>query len=442
MLPGAQRFLKSAINRSAAMRGALSAPLTLPGSVVRNFLLLMAGSGLGHLVVFAVTPLLTRLLTPDDLGLYGAFATLVAVLTIFSALGFETAIIGARNDHALVLLGLCVVVSTLTVVIVIAALVLIDLEPFALFPDWLLVLVGVNCLFAAGFTAAQYWYVREARYETASLGMLAMNAGRGLASLGCAATAPGAAALPLGDAVGRLVGLVLLDRRGVLARAVMAALAAPRAALGVAREYWKSALFVMPSAVLEVVVFWLPVFLTTVYFSLADAGQVALIQRVLAAPLALIGKNLADVYQVGIIRANGAVSAGIVLITGAIVAVILAAAALATVVLFWWGPGLFAVVFGRSWEAAGVLAPWLLPLAAFQLSGAIVTRLLIEARRQELKLYAYLALLAGTVAAFHGAELWQLSLTETIAALSLIGCTIYLVWLGSSLLICRRQVDA
>ena len=84
---------------------------------------------------------------------------------------------------------------------------------------WFPPLILLNAILASCFLAAQYWYVRNKRFMRASIGAFGINGGRGVGSIVCAATLPGPIALPVGDIVGRVVGIVALDRKAVTLRA-------------------------------------------------------------------------------------------------------------------------------------------------------------------------------------------------------------------------------
>ena len=46
-------------------------------SAIRDFLTLASGTGFGQLIILAVTPILTRLIIPADMGLFRMFSTFV-----------------------------------------------------------------------------------------------------------------------------------------------------------------------------------------------------------------------------------------------------------------------------------------------------------------------------------------------------------------------------
>ena len=193
----------------------------------------------------------------------------------------------------------------------------------------------------------------------------------------------------------------------------------------------------MPFSVLEVTLFWLPVVLSTTLYGIEFAGYVALAQRLLSAPLALVGRSLSDVYQVRITGHGEAISNRMVRMTFLLIGGTLALAAPACIILWLWGPPIFVFVFGGNWSIAGEVVAILAPLAVFQLCGGIVTRLLIEIGRQELRLVAFLALLISMLITFYLGSSLQWTAITTLSVMSVNGCTIFALWIVASLLVFR-----
>jgi O-antigen/teichoic acid export membrane protein len=412
-------------------------------SSIRDFFVLASGAGFGQLVIVAVTPVITRLLLPADMGLFGTFTTFVAIFTVVSSLGFETAIIGARDEDALPLVG---IVCTLTIAInftmTVVLWIMIEVGIIGNLPFWFPWLILLDTILANCFSAAQYWYVREERYKRASLGSFAFNSGRGIGSIICALILPGSIALPIGDCVGRSVGLWTLDRRAVVPQALRGLVKTPSVALVTAQRYWKSAFFLMPSVALEVSLFWLPVLLCSTVYGIETAGQVALVQRLLSAPLALVGRSLSDIFQVRITGHGIAIPSRLVRATITVIAGAIALAIPVCIVMVFWGPAIFIFAFGANWALAGNVVAIMAPLMVFQLCGNIITRLLIEIGRQELRLVAFVALLISMLSTFYAGFLMQLSALTTLTIMSVCGCAIFAIWISISLVICRNYARA
>jgi O-antigen/teichoic acid export membrane protein len=394
---------------------------------------------MGQLVVVVVTPFLTRLVSPADMGLFGTYTTLVAVLSVIVTLGFETAIISSRDEDAQPLVGIA---SLLTGVFMLASIVvmvlLLSAGVIRGLPGWMPWLIALDTFVANIFVAAQYWYIREQRYKRASLGAFSVNAGRGLLWIAGASLMPGAVALPVGSCGGRIIGLAIIDRLGVVPKALAQIIGSPAVGWATAQRYWKSAIFLMPSAAIEVAFFWLPVLLSSALYGVELGGQVALVQRLLSAPLSLFGRSLSDVYQVQITGHGTAVPERIVRATVKVIGSTLGLAIPGWLILVAFGIPIFTLMFGANWGPAGKIVAILAPLVAFQLCGNVITRLLIEIGHQEVRLFAYLLLLASVLISFSLGYYFQWTIFSTLTAMSATGCAIFAAWIVASIAICRE----
>ncbi len=78
----------------------------------KNVLTLMTGSTLSQAIPIAISPILTRLYTPEDFGLYAIF---IAIITIFGTIvsgRYELAIMLPENDeHAINIFGLGILIT-------------------------------------------------------------------------------------------------------------------------------------------------------------------------------------------------------------------------------------------------------------------------------------------------------------------------------------------
>lgn len=73
----------------------------------KRLLTLMSGNAAGQVITVAISPILTRLYTPEAFGQFGIFLSLVAILSVFATLRFERGIVvagSAREQRSLLLM--------------------------------------------------------------------------------------------------------------------------------------------------------------------------------------------------------------------------------------------------------------------------------------------------------------------------------------------------
>ena len=95
------------------------------GAAARQVMTLVTGTGLAQLIPLAVSPLLTRLYTPQDFGVFALFAGLVAVLAVLGSARYELALMLPKDDaDALALVALAMAIVTATSAVALAAVLL------------------------------------------------------------------------------------------------------------------------------------------------------------------------------------------------------------------------------------------------------------------------------------------------------------------------------
>ena len=341
------------------------------GAAARQVMTLVAGTGLAQLIPLAVSPLLTRLYTPQDFGVFALYASLLAVLAVLGSARYELALMLPKDDTdalALVALAMAIVLAASAAVLAAVLLFQADLARWLDSPavgPWLF-LVPVSMLLTGLVNTLTVWANRTSRYRQISISRVLQSA-----SAAAVAVALGWG-LSRGSQAG--VGLVL----GAVAGQALAAasLAWPfwrrwgarlqgvgwQPMRAQALRFREFPAINMPHALLDALQGSAVVALIAALFGPTLLGFHALAQRVVRTPMATLGSAVAQVFQK---RAADALHAGGD--TRRLVDAVLrrlVAVAVAVLPLLWFAPELFAFVFGAAWREAGVyaqiLTPWLL----------------------------------------------------------------------------------
>ena len=64
----------------------------------RNVLTLMTGTTIAQAIPIAISPILTRIYTPEDFGVFALFIGVVGVISVIATLTYEQAIILPKYD--------------------------------------------------------------------------------------------------------------------------------------------------------------------------------------------------------------------------------------------------------------------------------------------------------------------------------------------------------
>lgn len=402
--------------------------------------LLAAGAAGGQLIVLVLSPLLTRLYTPEDLGVLGVFSAVVAVLSVILPLGYDQAILGARRrSEATTYLAVSLLASLglglLTIPILWAGMTVLGLPQGN---GLLAPLVVAGTFLAVCSTSAQAWYIRERAIGTVGFGSFVNMSSRTVIQLICGLAGTGVGGLIGGEVSGRLLAVAVLDRRGVVPRALRHGWRHRRPLWRQALQGRAFALFQMPSSALDIVLIWMPLPLVALAYGPEWAGIVTLVQRIGTAPASLIGQSLVQIYHQRAVQYVAADRPALLRLT---VLLFVGATALflpVWLVLWRFGPDSFALVFGEDWRSAGAIAAVWSPLVLLQIMAQVASRMLILVHRQVVRLVANTAQVIATPAILLTAAHLGTGPVVALGATVVGGALIYVIYIGSALWHYRR----
>jgi O-antigen/teichoic acid export membrane protein len=360
-----------------------------------DVMLVARGSVFGQAPFVLVAPLITRLYSPAEIGIYGLALAFVGITAQVAGLRFELAAISVRDsDEARALLLLSALAIAPVTCLCTALLCVLKLFHVGSYDalSWAMVAAsGATIAAAGGYSTLRCWLVRRHRFGLVANSLTLQGVAR--AGIAVLAFGGGATALMVAELVARL-GAVWLMVRGSGLSAALARMHVTRSTLaGKAQKFWKYPALLGPSALIDAAASALPVPVLASCYGLAAAGKFALVQRLMLLPAALIVGSVGDVFHAHAAQLAGqrpgtigrflAVTAGRLLLFALAVYVPLALVA----------PFTAAWVFGPQWADAGPMIAALAPLCIAQTVVGPISRGLLLSGREERKLFADIACL-------------------------------------------------
>lgn len=322
---------------------------------------LASGTALAQLINIASLPLLTRLYTPSQFGVFAVFLASVAVLSSISTLKYENAILDeeevqdAKN---------CTVLTALSGIFIVTPLMLYCLfayyYDFSLIGiDWLAALFLIIAIILTNtFTALYYWCNRLQYYGF-------MTKGRVFAAVAVAFISLLIGYLEIDSVNGLIVGSLV----GMAVNAVYLILKLNLSFSSVRQvsleklytlsiKLKRFPLFLVPSTLLDRVAAQIHIFVFSSVFGNSIAGAMGVYNRVVGLPTSLIGNAVGDVYKRRISELlKGKQSCRNVFIKTGLSLFIMAAPI--SCILFFFAPEIFMFVLGDQWKQAGEITSFL-----------------------------------------------------------------------------------
>ncbi|MBI1730850.1 oligosaccharide flippase family protein [Candidatus Acetothermia bacterium] len=390
----------------------------------RNAIILAGGTGLGQSVVLLFSPLLTRLYTPTDFGLFSVYLSVLTMLIAIVSLKYELAIpLPTENKTALNLVAL-----SLMIVVIISLLVLLIVELFGVRLDQLINTENISLnlwilpwslLFAGINQAVSYWAIRNQRFGIIAQSRVNQGLGQVVAqaSLGFLWHSP--IGLFIGDLFSRIsstAGLVIpswKQDRKALSDEVTA-----ESMREAGRKYKRFPLFSSWSGLLNIGGIQLPPILLISLYDPHSAGLFALVQRVMGAPVTLISGSVSQVYIGEASQALQSEDPSLIHLfkmTTRRLFKISALLLLAGLICPW----VFPILFGPDWSQAGCMAAIMAPTLALQMIVSSISPSANLVGRQDIQLYGDAIRLILVVLSLYGAHALGSSPTEAVAFYSL-----------------------
>jgi O-antigen/teichoic acid export membrane protein len=278
--------------------GGLAARLPLRSNFARNVFRLFAANAAAQLLTFAAYPVLTRLYSPDQLGILSSVLFAMMILTPASTLRFEIAVPLARSDAeagSLLALSFSVVLATSVLIAIVLALLpervlpsLGPAAPYRLFLPLSLLAFGI-------YSVLTYEASRMGRYEEIAKTRLSQALVGPLIQILLGAVGGGTVGLLTGFAIGLGSGSLALSRRlGVKTRILSTV--SLRSIIEAAKKYRRFALFSSWAGVLLVASASLGNVIFTTLYGAAVGGYLFLGDRILMQPLRVSGNAFLQVF--------------------------------------------------------------------------------------------------------------------------------------------------
>jgi len=389
----------------------------------QNAAVLGGGTALAQGVLVLAAPLLSRLYSPDDMGLMGLYISYFGFVTVAASLRYETAIVSApdRRQASYLTVAAMLLVLPCSLVCAAALYVLIrwSVLGFGHLPVFTALLVIPSVLLTGIFAALRYWFVREESFNTVSKALVIQNSARSLWQVGFGALRSGWLGLIAGDILGRGAGI------GRMLRCAWPAISSETFPLKskkiaeVLRSYYKFPVYSLPSALLDSLAISIPLPLIAGLYGPEPAGHFSLVLRVLSLPLALVGTSVGDAFHgrmASHVREEPNEGAKFFYRTARGLFLLGIGPA---ILLVLFGENIFRLVFGQNWALAGKLATAMAPWTLAQLVVSPLSRVVYILRGLELKLVYDIVSLALTVGAVLIGHARGFSVFHTVLWLSL-----------------------
>lgn len=335
------------------------------GNFLRNVLKVVGGAAAGQLILLIASPFITRLFGPEAFGVWGVFSSVALVIIPVASLCYVTAIVlPTRDEDAQTLAELSLMIATVIAFLTALFFVFLGSSTDRIFPGvgdaWALFpLLGLFVFVGAWGEISRQNLIRQQRFNSLSMVTTSTSALTASAQVIGGFILPTPATLIASNSLAKSLDAIV---KWSFSRVPRGPGKRRRSTvsdyLRLARQYRTFPLFKAPQTLVDGLSKSVPTIALAFFFGPAAAGFFTICRMVLLVPTNLVGTAISDVFYPRVVRSYSR-NEGIFSPTFKATLLSLAIGTIPLVIVVFWGPALFSMVFGAEWRMAGHYAQWL-----------------------------------------------------------------------------------
>ncbi|MCT8342214.1 oligosaccharide flippase family protein [Photorhabdus kleinii] len=263
--------------------------------LLRNISGLLLSSLFSQILLLLSTPVLTRLFSPEELGIYASFSSLLSVFAVGACLRYEFSISSSeknREINSLVTLS-CIIPITISLIVI--TVFAISKTPEKIIIGNYIYYIPLGIITYGFYRAVSFNSIREKQYYalsitkiTQTVAMISTQIIGGIAHLG-------ASSLILGQILGQSLGVLFLSKRSKY-RLIISKHELRKIRL-LAKKYYRFPVYDFPAASINTFSNELPQLFIMSTYGLKSAGFYLIASRISGAPITLLTQTVSSILQ-------------------------------------------------------------------------------------------------------------------------------------------------
>jgi O-antigen/teichoic acid export membrane protein len=327
----------------------------------RNVLTLITGTTIAQAIPIAISPILTRLYSPEDFGVLALFIAITMILGSVANARYEMAVIVSRtDDDAINIAALSVIISTVFSIILLFLVVLLNGQLTRLLGneeiEFWLYLAPVVVWLTGFFNVLNYLNIRKIQYMDIAKTSVYKNLVMAIFQISIGVVKAGASGLIVGQVMSNISANYRLSKNVIRHYCLSEIRLKKSYALG--KKYKDYPLHNMPATLVDSAALQMPFLLLPKLFSLTVGGQFFLAQRMVGLPSTLISKPISQVFFQTMTEKNNNGEKTLPFLKSTLKRLFLIALPI-TITIYIVSPFLFRIIFGEEWAFSGTIAQYI-----------------------------------------------------------------------------------
>ncbi|NOZ34198.1 MAG: oligosaccharide flippase family protein [Chlorobi bacterium] len=332
---------------------------------LKNILTLMSGTVVAQIINLAAIPILSRLFTPNDFGVFAVYFALSSILASISCGRYELAIMLPKKDinaYQIVIISFFFLVIITVLSFIIIFLFFHSISDILKVKDYkyLIFLVPVLTFLIGSHKILNNWFSRFKSFKPISVSKIIKSGTSVSVKSIFGVFSFHAFGLFIGEISGQIFSVLFLlkkNKKIISENSFYKDTAVLKQEL---KENKNFPFFSMPMAFLNSVSVQILIYFLTFLFNTTIVGFYIQANKVLNYPLSLISNSFTSVFYQKLTTTNKQIKLYVYsYLTSVIIAAVI------SFPIYFWGEELFGFVLGNNWRFSGFLAKFLIPIVIF-----------------------------------------------------------------------------
>ena len=359
-----------------------------------NVLTLMTGTTIAQSIPIAISPILTRIYTPDDFGIFALYTSIVAVVSIIATGKYELAImLPKKDDDAVNVLFLSVAIGFVVSLFVLLVVTVCNTQIATILGNpkignWLY-FTPVSIFMTSIYQSLSYWSNRKKKYRRLATSRIIQSGTTSITNLGMGYGGLTSNGLITGLVIGQCVSTSVMGKQILSEDSGLYKSINKLKILAVGRKYKHFPKETIVSSLFNSL-YNNGKFIIFSFFMLPSTiGQLYLTFRVLVIPVSIISTSIADVLfeKTAYWRNNALTKLEVYNKLRYVLLVLMAISIIPSILLGFYGQEIICFLFDEKWQQAGKFASILALSLFFQFSISPFCRVFYVYRLNRLYLF-------------------------------------------------------
>ena len=364
----------------------------------RNILTLMTGTTIAQAIPVAITPILTRIYTPEDFGVFTFFLAITVVFGSIANGRYEVAIMLPKKDEdAINIFALGFIISS-AISFFLLVLVLLFNEYFVNLSGneeigiWLYFL-PITVFLSGLWNNLNFFNNRKKKYKDLAKATIIKSIVLATTQLSIGFIKSGVTGLISGQILSQVFANTKLLLNIIQDKVLISKISKTKVRT-VAKKYINFPKFLLWGGLANTLSLNLTNILISVFYSITTLGYYSIIQRLLGIPSSIIGQSIGQVFYQQATKEKQQTGSSIKTFNSTVKKLIIIGLPSFTI-LFFIAEDLFVFVFGKVWREAGTYAQIVIPLFFIRFISSSVSSTINIFEKQKISLYINLLLLVS-----------------------------------------------